>query len=275
MPRRLFTIPLILLVLAACRGTALPTETAAVPDSPTPSPTSTQTPAPRPTGAPSPTPTPDLGPCAFSYFPAQVGSRWRYQVSGSPTGDFIFEQEVTEASATGFVLSSEIEDEIYEHQWECAFGGLTALQFDGVAATGIALAGGRISLETDAVTGVSLPRDLAPGTRWQQVYTISGTQSLLGFSNTVVSGTIIVDYEALRVVDLDLAFGTVQALQVHAESEYDLRVGRPPFAFSPAISGASEMYYVEHLGLVRVEVEYNLMGSPQRTVVELLSLTFP
>ena len=265
-------------LIAGCRGldassTPAPaTASATASTTLTALPTHTEPADPSATARPSPTPLPQ--PCDHAYLPVVSGANWTYAVSGNPTGDFEFTEQVTAVRASGFTLTSRIAGEIFPHTWACDEDGLTARQFDGMAAAGIALAGGQITLVTDSVEGVSLPADLAPGTRWQQQYTISGSQAFPGLGTLPVKGTLTVDYTTLAIEAVSVPFGSFKALHIHSESMYDVRVGSGLLSFSPELFGSSEIYFVEDLGMVRVEIEFSLMGDLQHTVVALTSYSF-
>ena len=238
-----------------------------------PTPTATQNPG-AASATPRPSPTPLAQPCQHAYLPVVAGANWSYQVSGSPAGDFDFVEQVTAVRASGFTLTSTIAGQSYAHSWACSEGGLTARQFDGMAASGIALAGGQITLQTDSVAGLSLPANLVPGDQWEQEYAISGEQAFPGLGILPVRGTVNTTYEALGVVSIRVPFGQFEALHIQAETEYDVRVGTGLLSFSPEIYGTSEIYFVENLGLVKVVTEFSLMGEVQQSSIELTSYSF-
>jgi hypothetical protein len=260
---------------AGCRGLAGHTPTpAAATASATATTTLTALPAHTESTAPTSGPTLQPQPCEHPYLPARGGASWSYAVSGGPAGDFEVTEQVTAVRASGFTLTSRIAGQTFPHTWACDQEGLTAQQFDGMAAAGIALAGGQITLVTDTVEGVSLPAGLAPGARWQQQYTISGSQAFPGLGTLPVRGTVTVDYTALAIEAVTVPFGSFQALHIHSESVYDVRVGSGLLSFSPELFGSSEIYLVENLGMVRVEIDFSLMGDQQHTVVALTSYSF-
>lgn len=243
-------------------------------------PINTLTPQPSISGAPTATRTPRPTytrmprPCEHAYLTAVVGVNWTYQVSGSPAGDFEFTQRVNAARPDGFTLTSRISQENYVHTWACSLDGLTAWQFDGVAAAGIALAGGQITLDTDSVEGITLPAELNVGDRWQQTYTVSGVQSLEGLPDATVSGTLTINNEVIGMESVSVPFGSFEALRIHSYYVYDVRVGNPPFSFSPEIFGTSDSYYAEHIGLVKVVTDLSFIGDRRHVVVELAAYSF-
>lgn len=279
--RPLVTLLVIAALTAGCRGLdASPTPAATtVPATATATwtslPTHTESSAPAPaTTTPRPSPTPLAQPCEHAYQPVVANASWHYQVTGSPAGDFEFSEQVTTLRASGFTITSRIAGDAYQHTWACSADGLTARQFDGMAAAGIALAGGQITLSTDSVEGISLPAGLAPGDQWQQLYTISGEQFFNGLGTLPVSGTVQVNYTAIGFESLTVPFGAFEALHIRAESDYDLRVGSGLLSFSPEIYGSSDNYFVEDLGLIKVVTDFSLMGDAQRSTVELTYYSF-
>ncbi len=281
--RRLLTLLSLATLAAGCRGLdAAPTPaaatasaTATATDTALPTSTTTQNPgAASASATPRPSPTPLAQPCQHDYLPVVAGANWSYQVSGSPAGDFDFVEQVTAVRASGFTLTSTIAGQSYAHSWACSEGGLTARQFDGMAASGIALAGGQITLQTDSVAGLSLLANLVPGDQWEQEYAISGEQAFPGLGILPVRGTVSTTYEALGVVSIRVPFGQFEALHIQAETEYDVRVGTGLISFSPEIYGTSEIYFVENLGLVKVETEFSLMGEAQHSSIELTNYSF-
>lgn len=174
----------------------------------------------------------------------------------------------------GFTLSSRIGSETHLHTWACSAEGLTALQFDGVAAAGIALAGGRVTLETSAVEGLTLPAELRIGDRWQQTYALSGVQSFAGLPAAAVTGSVTVHYEVIGQEAVSVPFGDFQALRVHAQTVYDVRMGNPPFTFRPDISGISEAYYAPSIGLIKVVTDFAFIGDESHVELDLAAYSF-
>jgi hypothetical protein len=237
---------LLFLAVVACNGSAAPTSApTAVPPSAVQVLTPvvvTNTPVPTPsatlTAAPSATPTMVLipasdtpqpastaqGACDNLYLPVRPGAKWTYagSVAGASfTKDWTQVDTITTVRASDFQLRLTFPDKTLDEQWSCRADGLLSYSPDDGLFSAIGQGpSGSATVQTTAVTGITLPAHISLGDVWQE-------HAVLQVNGKSGSFTVELMYQARAVVNeqVSVAAGSFNALHLAAHGEILIHSG--------------------------------------------------
>lgn len=256
---RLTLLAVLALLLAACGGTG-------------PEPTATE-----PVEAPESTATSGVtGLCANEYQPLAQGSSWTYNTTEVDGSVNVYTTTVSELSDEGFTLTHSFENTVVTQLWACTPEGLSALEYgDGPEASVI---GGGFSsdIETIGVTGVTFPKELAPGVSWEQTYDVQGTISMGGGMDGAASGTVTHSFTAIGEESVTVPAGSFTAIRVEGTNNITFVGNVGGISIPIEIEGPTVIWWVRGIGMVRSESTLAVEGGePFVGTVELLSYSLP
>ncbi len=239
---RLFFVPLATLVLigAGCRS-----ETTASMDGST-----------RPTAeAPQ-----NRSSCAHPYFPLREGYSATYtnrSTSGPPS---TYTMTVSNVSGNRATIVIAFENGMRMEQGYACNNGM--LQSTGYVDFAAAMGGRQASIETRAVEGELLPRDMRVGSRWNARFTISMDMRALmpaGVSVPgalgVVNGNVSIAREALAQESVTVPAGTFQAMKIRSTTDFRLDPVEGSIQAPQTPPMTSYEWWVEGKGLVKTEMD--------------------
>lgn len=220
-------------------------------------------PAYRDSAAPS---TPALGrsACDHPYYPLRRGYSVTFKdsynslVDGRPTTDR-YTWSVTDVGADSATLDILFASSgLHSKQTvSCAGGSLFARAYVDLASSGRA-----VNMETTFASGEYLPRDLAPGSRWQQKYAIAMRAAAPARPGDVsrmpdTNASVTIDHEAVREESVTVPSGTYTAVVVksHTEMKIDAMGGVAGAADLPGIEVDSTEWWVRGVGLVKAQTQ--------------------
>lgn len=242
-------------------------------------------------GGGEPTPTPEIaveptetaeaagsgvtGLCANEYQPLAQGSSWTYNVTDADGTD-TYTTTVSELRADGFTFTHEFESTIVTQVWACTTEGLSALEYGDGPEASIVGGGFSADIETVAATGVSFPKDLAPGVSWEQTYDVQGNISMGGGMEAEATGTVTHSFTAIGEESVTVPAGTFTAIRVEGTNTISFLATVSGVPIPVEIQGPTVIWWVRGVGMVRSESALAVEGGePFNGMVELISYSLP
>lgn len=223
-------------------------------------------------------PTSVRGDCVNPLYPVVVNATWNYTSSGSVIGDYEFAQRITNVRADGFTLTIEYSTGVTTTQeWSCQAGDLVVLEAgNGPAATLASIGGTSSQVDTEDVSGVTLPASITSGSAWSQTFTFNGEANLPNGTTGTGEGSYSSTYKALGMETITVAAGTFEAMRIEVESVYDLTVTveleGQEIEVPVAVGSTITMWYASNIGLVKMVSNNDMMGEES---IELTRYTSP
>jgi len=261
---------LIILFVAACSASALP--------SPTPiQTTNTQVPPATSTeiATESPaTPVSGAGLCANAYYPVRQGATWTYKSTGGPVGEYSFTDTITSVRDDGFTLSTQIGSLTRTQEWTCEPGGLVARQLGGAPAAMLNSQNIQLNLDTKDSKGVTFPSQMNAGDQWQQTVEVEGNVSM-GNDGGNASGTAQMNFNALGTEPVTVPAGTFEAMKVKVDTTLKVDVAYGALSMPVTFSGTYTYWFVQGLGWVKASGTGSLFGASFGETTELQTYHVP
>ncbi|HRN51308.1 MAG TPA: hypothetical protein PLC52_05395 [Anaerolineales bacterium] len=215
------------------------------------------------------------GLCANEYQPLMEGSTWTYEVTDADSTE-TYTTTVSELSADGFTFTHEFENTTVTQVWVCTPEGLSALEYGDGPEASIVGSGFSADIETLAVTGISFPKELAPGTTWEQTYDVQGNISMGGGVEGTASGTVRHTFTAIGEETVTVPGGSFTAMRVEGTNVISF-VGIVSGIVIPIeIEGTTVIWWARDVGMVRSESALDAEGgAPFVGTVQLMSYSLP
>lgn len=273
MMRKHLSIALALIFITACSSTGNGT-----PESPivTQAPTGPEAPAASataevPTAASGGSPSAGSGTCANKYYPVREGANWFYKSTGSPAGDYEFNDTITSVRNDGFTLTSKFGELTRTQEWACKSEGLVALQLGGGALRSQNI---KLDVQTNTASGVTYPKEIATGNQWDYALDFTGKMDIAGNSGDA-KGNQKVHFTALGTESVTVPVGTFDAMKIQVDTTLDITVTYQGLTVPVQFSSSYAYWYVQDLGWVKAGGTGSISGTSFSETIELVSYNFP
>ena len=213
--------------------------------------------------------------CKNQYYPVAQDASWTYKSTGSPVGEYVYTEVVSNMRADGFtVTSAHVEGFTRSMEWSCTPQGLTTTTSDGGPASGITAQQFQMKLTSMKVEGISIPVQIHPGDQWTQTIIHEGQGNIAG--NEVISeGTTLFNMTALGEESVAVPAGTFTAMKIKTDITLDVFLTFQG-STTPYPSKFSQVnYWVAGIGMVKTENTAEVSGSTYSEVIELQSYNIP
>ena len=271
--RRVFSILLTIVFLAACSAPAQPSPTATqVIETQTPPPTSTElaTEAPA-TSEASATPAAAESLCSNAYYPVQEDSTWSYKSTGSPAGDYSYTDTVTAVRPDGFTLTSKFDKLTRTQEWSCKPEGLVALQLGGAALNSQNV---KMDVQTQNVSGVTYPKEINSGDEWDYALDFTGKLEMAG-NSAEAKGSDKNHFKVIGTENVTVPAGTFDALKIQIDTTLNINASFQGVSLPVTFSGSYTYWFVKDIGWVKASGTGSLEGKSFGETIELQSYKIP
>lgn len=215
------------------------------------------------------------GLCNNNLNPVIQNATWMYTSIGGPGGSFNYTNSITEVRADGFTLTTQFTDHASSEQWTCQTDGLKALQLGSGSTAGISIQAMSASLITSNVTGLSLPKDIAPNMQWQYSLTLDGTIVMPGDPQAPAHGTYSVIMQEIGSETVTVPAGTFDAIKIQSNSTVDIVSAFGGIEVPIKFNGTTITWYVPGIGYVKSVENGDFSGTVFSTTTELQSYSIP
>ena len=213
--------------------------------------------------------------CGNALYPATQGAVWVYTSIGGPSGSFNYTNSITEVRTDGFTLTSQFTDITRTQEWACQPDGLKALQLGGGSAAGISIQGMTADLTTSEVTGVSLPKAIPSGMKWQYSLALQGTVAMPGDKQSQSNGTYSVSMKELGRETVTVPAGTFEAIKIQSNSTVDIIATFEGIEVPIKFNGTTITWYAPGVGYVKSVENGDFGGTAFSAATELQSYSIP
>jgi len=216
------------------------------------------------------------GLCANLYFPVVNGATWTYAVSGAPIQDFSYTDTVTNATADGFTLSTTfaLEGGLQRTQaWGCQTDGLVALEYTGGSSGALTAEGLVAEFNTTAVSGLTIPSNLAVGSTWTQNMEFEGDMTIGEGMTGTTTGSVAFAANAVGMESVSTTAGSFDAIKVEIQQNFTLTATIEGFSMPVTFTGVTTTWFAPGVGIVKSVVSEDLMGST--STIDLQSYSIP
>jgi hypothetical protein len=204
--------------------------------------------------------------CDNDYMPSDDGAVWQFAGQNSKLGAYTRTDTVTDSRDDGFTITTELKDVTYAEEWTCTEAALIDLE-PGQQTLAAAFCGpsGTVAVTREFNSGITLPRHIDPALSWQQVFGWRATSA-----DVSSNGSFTYQFKAMGPEVVAVPFGSFDAMRINVEVE--LEMGGPT-----GMKGtyAQSMWFVQDVGLVKVEGESHIKGVEFTDSMELASYDSP
>jgi len=217
------------------------------------------------------------GACDNPLFPAKQGAIWSYASAGGPNGSFSYSDTITEVGADGFILTSKFSDgqKNYDQHWRCLSDGLQALQIGGASAAGISTQGMTADFTVIETQGLSLPREITPGMKWQYAISMRGTVATPDNQQSPSSGSYLVELQEMGKDTVAVPAGVFEATRLQANSNVDVTMNFEGLEVPVVYTGSTILWYAPGVGFIKSVENGDFGGTAFSITTELQSYNLP
>lgn len=151
--------------------------------------------------------------CTNQYWPIKDESRWAYNSTGSPAGEYEFGLLVRRVQADGFLAGATFKKKLGRQQWMCLPEGLVPLDIVTNNATSILAIRQFQDVKMTNLVGVYLPVTIVPGQAWSFEFDFTATQMEEG-TPLPVTGHIKYEFSAGNNENVTVPAGSYDALPI-------------------------------------------------------------
>lgn len=217
---------------------------------------------------------PRAGSCENDLLPVTQGATWSYYSAGGPNGDFFYTDTITETTSTGFTLSSQFPALTLTQNWLCAEDGLLALQLGGGTTASVSMQNMIADFKTEEISGLSLPRAIAPGMQWDYRLVMEGSLATPGEA-AQSPGTFNLKMREIGSETVNLPAGVFEAIKIQATFDAQINVDFQGSFFLYTVNGSSIHWYAPGVGLIKSIENIEFSGTPFTSTTELQSYSIP
>lgn len=198
-----------------------------------------------------------------------------YASTGGPNGPFAYTDTITELYADGFTLTSQFADSAHTQAWSCRPDGLKAMQIGDGTAAGISTQGMTAEFTILDITGVSLPKEITAGMRWQYGLKMQGTIAMPGDQNSEASGDYMVTMQEMGRETVTVPAGTFETVKIQSNSTVDILTNFEGIEVPVKFSGVTITWYAPGVGYIRSVENGDFSGTTYSSTTELQSYNIP
>ena len=209
--------------------------------------------------------------CKNPFIPVVLDASWTYKSSGSPRGEHLVTETISDVRADGFTVTTDYGSAKKAFDWSCTPEGLRVFGSGSNQAEGLSVDSGQwqLALTIKNASGVTLPVKINTGDLWIQTYEFESTGDVAG--NTISSlGTAISTYEFLGMESITTPAGIFQAIKIKGDTKEDTQATVGGSVVNSSNEHQTMFWFVEGIGRVRSETT----GSYTETM-ELQSYSIP
>ena len=269
--RALLSLLLVMVFITACSLPGNETPTPTIPLTEESQATATEPPV-TPQGDGTPVTGADL--CANAYNPVREGATWSYKSIGSPVGDYSFTDTITSVREDGFTLTSQFEDVTRTQEWACKPEGLVALQLGGPSAATLNTQDVQLNLTVNNVSGVTFPREIITGNKWQHMLEFEGEMDIAGTPAEATGGSES-NFSALGTESVTVPARTFDAMKVQVDSTISINATFQGISMPVAFSGTYTFWFAQGVGWVKASGNGEAVGTSFTETIELQSYNIP
>ncbi|MEN9563589.1 MAG: hypothetical protein RIR73_1833 [Chloroflexota bacterium] len=211
---------------------------------------------------------PPAGSCENDLLPVTQGATWSYYSAGGPNGDFFYTDTITETTSAGFTLASQFPTLTLNQKWLCAEGGLLALQLGGGTTASVSMQNMIADFKTKEVSGVNLPRAIAPGLQWDYTLVIEDPAAN-------PPGTFHITMQHMGSETINVPAGVFETVKLQATFDAQINVEFQGSFFLYTVNGSSIHWYAPGVGLIKSIENIEFSGTPFTSTTELQSYSIP
>jgi hypothetical protein len=174
----------------------------------------------------------------------------------------------------GFTLSTQVGDLARTQEWTCTAEGLAALQLGGAPAAMLNSQNIQLDLDINTATGVTFPRQINPGDRWQQTMDFTGNVTMMNEA-AQATGTAQMNFAAIGNESVTVPAGSFEALKVEVDVTLNIQAAYGGVTLPVAFSGEYTYWFAPNVGWVRSSGTGNVLGSSFSDTTELQSYSIP
>jgi hypothetical protein len=207
------------------------------------------------------------GPCANPLYPVKVGDLWNYQITGTTSSSFT--RTILEVTGSGFTDQDTFPGPVTRTgEWACSAGSLTSLTPSGGSSAQVQTSGSSSDFQTNDLTGVTLPANIAAGDTWNQHMVLQGTTDVSGTtaqSTTEVTMACTADGNESVIATA----GTFTAMKVTCQVTMVITISLSGISVPTNLVFATDSWYAPGIGLVRSVTT----GENLDSTIDLISYT--
>lgn len=215
------------------------------------------------------------GSCENPLFPVKQGAIWSYASTGGPSGSFTYSDTITAVRADGFTLTSTFGETTRNQEWFCQTDGLKALQIGGGSAAGISTQGITAAFITSDVTGISLPREIPAGLKWDYSLKMQGTMAMPGDTQAPSSGAYSVTMQEVGRDTVAVAAGSFEAVRFQANSNVEIMTDFEGTPVPVKYDAVTLLWYAPGVGFIKSVENGDFGGTAFSITTELQSYSIP
>lgn len=212
--------------------------------------------------------------CANQYYPVREGATWTYQSTGSPADDDRFTDTITSVRDDGFTLTTEYEKFTHTQEWTCTAEGLLALQLGGPVVSALQSQAIHLNLGLKNVSGITFPRDIVAGDRWQQILELEGDMNIAGEEGTA-SGTAQMNFSAIGTEAVSVPAGDFDAMKIQADMLVNLDVTYEGLTVPVTYTAVYTYWFAPDVGWVKANGNAHMTVQSFTENIELQSYEIP
>ncbi|GAB4498943.1 MAG: hypothetical protein OHK003_12970 [Anaerolineales bacterium] len=212
--------------------------------------------------------------CDNPLFPVKSNASWTYFSKGGPNGDFSYTDTITEIRQGGFVLTSQFPTLALTQEWLCTPEGYVAQQLGGGTTASVSMQNMISDFKTIQISGLSLPRTIAPGMQWQYILTMQGLVAMPG-EQTQSPGTFFLDMHEVGSESITIPAGTFEATKIQAAFNANIDVDFQGSLVRYTINGSSILWYAPGVGFIKSIENIDFSGTTFTSTTELQSYKIP
>jgi hypothetical protein len=214
-------------------------------------------------------------PCRNEYFPIKNNATYTYSSTGSPSGPYTFTRTITNVLATGFTIASKVKDLAPTQKWLCKPKGLTAIQLGTNDAPSMLALEKFTELRSSNISGVMLPPNIMPGTKWNYALDLQGNEKLQDGSTANMTGHVTINYLAGDKESITVPAGTFEAIAIEARTVIEFNVVTQSNTVKLSIESTYNIWYAPGVGWVKSSGNGKLGGQEYFETIVLESYNIP
>ncbi|GAB4546672.1 MAG: hypothetical protein Fur002_21920 [Anaerolineales bacterium] len=218
----------------------------------------------------------ESGACDNPLFPIKQGAIWSYASAGGPNGSFSYSDSIASVNADGFTLASKFSDgQTHIQEWRCLSDGLQALQIGGASAAGISTQGMTADFTVIEAQGLSLPREITPGMKWQYSMTMKGVLATPDNQKSPSSGSYLAELQEMGSDTVTVPAGVFEATRFQANSNVDVTMNFEGLQVPVKYTGVTILWYAPGVGFIKSIENGDFGGTAFAITTELQSYNIP
>lgn len=213
--------------------------------------------------------------CENPYLPVKRGATWTYTSTGGPSGAIVYTETITEVHTDGFLLTIQFPDLVQTQEWKCTPEGLQAFGPGSGATASLSAWEMTSTFTATEAGGISLPKAIAPGMKWQFSLKIQGTTATPSDDNARSEGVLSAVMQETGRETVAVPGGTFEAVKIQAAVTMQITADFQGIPLPIAFNGSSVIWLAPGVGYVKIIENSDFGGAPFTITTELQSYDIP